>query len=172
VTLNHTYPTPSASSITLDTLANAANFFAGKWSPELKRNQSRDVLRAVINKLYGASRGSMFYARMKCSHAALAATVDLSRPWTSELISRLRDAGWLRSSAPRLPDGTQEISTFRPGPLMKRLLVMLLKSKQRPTHSRVNDSRQRIPSKEQIEKNLHFLRQVQEQLAQKLGRKT
>jgi hypothetical protein len=68
-----------------------------------------------------------------------------------------------------MPDGTQEITTFRPGPKLKRLLCMLLKSKQRYNYNRVNDCRQKAPTKEQVEKNLHFLRELQEALAHKLA---
>src|SRR5215204_994765 len=120
-----------AGTLSLDTLISASTFFVAKWTPALKLNQSRDVLRLVVNKLYGASQGNLFHARMRCSHAALAASCELSREWTCTLIGRLRQAGWRETSAPRLPDGKQEVTTFRPGRMLKRLLVMLLKSKQR-----------------------------------------
>lgn len=57
--LNHTYPTRpfTSTSLTLDTLANAATFFAGRWHPDLKRNQSRDLLR-LIYKLFAPPGGS------------------------------------------------------------------------------------------------------------------
>ena len=104
---------------------------------------------------------------MRCSHAALADRLDLSREWTCKLIARLREAGWIRTEAPRLPDGKQEITIFKTGRMFKRLLVMLLKSKQRQKN-RVNDSSQKIPTKEQIEKNKTFLAELRETLAQKI----
>jgi hypothetical protein len=157
------------SRISLDTLISASTFFVGQWTPALKLNQSRDVLRLVLSKLYGASQGSLFHARMRCSHAALAASCDLSREWTCVLIGRLRQAGWIETSAPRLPDGRQEVTTFRPGRMLRRLLVMLLRSRQRQNGSRVNDRQQKLPTKEEVEKNLHFLRELQETLARKLA---
>jgi len=38
--------------LSLDSIANASTFFAGKWEPKLKRNQSRDILTHLIGKLY------------------------------------------------------------------------------------------------------------------------
>lgn len=158
-------------SLSLDTINAAATFFAAKWQPSLKRSQSRDVLTLIVSKLYGVSHGHIFNAHVRCSHAALAHTVDLSREWTCKLIARLRASGWVRTEAPRLPDGTQEVTIFRPGRMLKRLLVMLLKSKQRqkPSHSRVNDSSQKIPTKEEVEKNKAFLHNLRESLAAKFS---
>jgi hypothetical protein len=158
--------------ISLDTVVSSALFFSGKWTPALKLNQSRDVLRAVLNKLHGASQGSMFRARVRCSHAALAASCELSREWTCTLIGRLRDAGWIETSAPRLPDGKQEVTTFKPGRTLKRLLVMLLRSRQRRgPHGRVNETFQKIPNKEGIDKNKALLAELLRTLEQKLGAK-
>lgn len=174
MTLENSYRQNSfaSTSLTLDTIANAATFFAGRWAPSLKRNQSRDVLTAVINKLYGASRGSLFHSRMRCSHAALADSLGLSREWTCKMIGRLCDAGWLATSAPRLPDGKQEITIFRPGRMLKKLLVMLLKSKQRFQKNRVNDSSQKIPNKEEREKGNALFHKLIEEVALKLKMKT
>ena len=144
------------------------SFFSGKWTPALKRNQSGETLRLILCKLYGANRGSLFHARTRCSHAALAAHLGLSRQWTCVLIARLRDAGWITTEAPRLPDGKQEITTFKPGQLLKRLLVMLLKARQRQRpQSRVNDSCQKTPRKEDVEKNKAFLANLIAELGQK-----
>ena len=158
-------------SLSLDTINAAAAFFSAKWQPSLKRSQSRDVLTLIVSKLYGVSHGHIFNAHVRCSHAALAHTLDLSREWTCKLIARLRVAGWIRTEAPRLPDGTQEVTIFRPGRMLKRLLVMVLKSRQRqkPLSSRVNDSSQKLPTKEQVEKNKTFLKELREELAQKLA---
>jgi DNA-binding Lrp family transcriptional regulator len=153
--------------LTLDTLISATAFFSGRWSPALKRNQSGETLRLILCKLYGASRGSLFHARMRCSHEALADSLDLSREWVCKLIARLREAGWITTEAPRLPDGKQEVTIFRPGAMLKRLLVMLLKSKQRFGKNRVNDSSQKLPTKEQTEKNKAFLANLLAELGQK-----
>ena len=159
-----------ASVLSLDTINNATAFFVGQWSPTLKRNQSRDVLRLVLNKLYGASHGSLFHARVRCSQAALAPACGLSREWVNKLLSRLREAGWVEISALRLPDGKQEVSTFRPGRMLKRLLVMLLRSCQRRSQqSRVNGPSQKTPTKEEVERNKTFLAELLTSLSQKLG---
>jgi hypothetical protein len=155
--------------ITLDSICNSAFFFSGLWQPQLKRNQSPYLLRLIINKLYGASHGSLFHARIRASHASLAVDLDLSRPWTCHLIAVLREAGWLETSAPRLPDGKQEITIFRPGKMLKRVLVMLIKSREK---RRVNNQRQESPTKADVEKNLQFLRQLQQDLALKMKMKT
>jgi hypothetical protein len=155
--------------INLDTINNSALFFSAKWEPTLKRSQSRDVLRAIINKLYGSSHGAIFHAKARCSHAALGNSLNLSREWTCKLVSRLRDAGWITTEAPRRPDGTQEVTIFRPGRMLKRLLVMLLRSRQRQHHSRVNTTSQKIPTKEEVEKNKSFLADLREILTQKLA---
>jgi hypothetical protein len=81
----------------------------------------------------------------------------------------LREAGWITTEARRLPDGTQEITVFRAGPTLKRLLVMLLKSKQRLQRGRVNTNSQEIPSKEQIEKNKTFLGELRQSLLDKIS---
>lgn len=158
-----------SATLSLDTINNSALFFSAKWNPDLKRSQARDALRVIINKLYGASRGSLFHAQVRCSHAALADSLDLSREWTCKLVARLREAGWLKTHAPRLPDGKQEITIFSPGRMFKRLLVMLLKSRQRRHSSRVNDCSQKIPTQEQIAKNKSFLADLRETLTQKFA---
>jgi hypothetical protein len=160
-------------SLSLDTICNSATFFAGRWTPALRRNQSRDVLKLVLSKLYGANQGSLFHARMRCSHAALAASVGLSREWICTLVSRLRKAGWIETVAPRRADGKlQEITTFRVGRTLKRLLVMLLKSFQKRHHQqspRVNDCSQKLPTKEDVVRNKAFLAELLASLSQKLA---
>jgi hypothetical protein len=104
---------------------------------------------------------------MRCSHAALADSLDLSREWTCKLIARLREARWITTEARRLPDGKQEVTIFRAGPTLKRLLVMLLRSNQRHTKPRVNESSQKLPTKEDVEKNKSFLANLIAELGQK-----
>jgi hypothetical protein len=170
------YPT-----ISLDSIANSATYFSGKWTPELKRNQSQQVLTLLLNKFYWSCRtnifrGNPFHARVQASHAALAATLDLSREWTCKCIGRLRKTKWVETYAPRRPDGKlREVTIFRPGGKLKKLLVMLLKSTQRP-QNHVNIDSQKVPtskiSQADVEKNLLFLRNLQEDVAKKLGLKT
>jgi hypothetical protein len=112
--------------LALDAICKASFYIAGEWSPALKRNQSRDLLRHVLCRLHGASKGQLFHARLRASHASLADAVGLSREWVCKLSGRLVAAGWIEYTALRLPDGTYEIGCFRPGRMLKRLLCMLL----------------------------------------------
>src|ERR1700754_4758997 len=151
-------------SLPLDSIANSATFFLGKWTPHLMRNRSPYLLSHLLSLMYFPSQGNLFHARIRASHEALAASVDLkSREWVCKCIKMLRAAGWIETFAPRLPNGKQEITIFRPGKMLKRLLVMLLKSPQR-SKNRVNTSSQKIPSKEQIEKNKTFLADLIQQV--------
>ena len=129
--------------LALDNILSATFFFAGKWSPGLKRNQSRDLLRHVLCRLHGASKGDLFHARIRASHASLGAELGLSREWTCKLGQRLRDAGWIDYRALRLPDGTFEIGLFSAGRKLKRLLCMLA-GYRKPKH-RVNDFSHSFP---------------------------
>lgn len=127
----------------LDTLLSSSSFFSGRWSPKLKRNQSRDVLHYILCRLFGDGRGNLFHAQVRLSHENIAAHADLSREWVCTLSGRLIAAGWLEYRAPRLPDGTYEVGRYRPGRMLKRLLCMLRGFK--PKY-RVNDSSQSSPS--------------------------
>jgi len=131
------------STLTLDNILSAAFFFAGKWAPALKRNQSRDVLRHLLCRLHGASKGQLFHARLRASHASLGAELDLSREWTCKLVGRLQATGWIDYRALRLPDGTFEIGVFSIGRTLKRLLCMLL-GYRKPKY-RVNDFSHSFP---------------------------
>src|SRR4051812_18473469 len=146
--------------LTLDNILSAAFFFVGKWTPALKRNQSRDLLRHLLCRLYGASKGDLFHARIRASHASLGAELDLSREWVCKLGQRLQEAGWIQYQALRLPDGTYEIGCFRPGRMLKRLLCMLLGY--RKPRRRVNDFSQSFPlPKTEREKILSLVRKRQ-----------
>jgi hypothetical protein len=112
--------------LALDNILSASFFFAGKWTPALKRNQSRDLLRHLLCRLHGASKGQLFHARLRASHASLGAELGLSREWTCKLVGRLQDAGWIEYRALRLPDGKFEVGTFAPGRQLKRIFCMLL----------------------------------------------
>lgn len=146
--------------LALDAICNASFFFAGEWSPALKRNQSRDLLRHLLCRLYGASKGQLFHARLRASHASLAAELDLSREWVCKLSGRLQEAKWIEYTALRLPDGKHEIGCFRPGRMLKRLLCMLLGY--RKPKSRVNTFSHSFPlPKKEREKILSLARKKQ-----------
>ncbi len=129
--------------LALDTILSATLYFAGKWTPELKRNQSRDLLRHLVCRLYGASKGNLFHAQIRASHASLGAELGLSREWTCKLARRLQAAGWLHYRALRLPDGTFEVGRFSVGRTLKRVLCML-RGYRKPRH-RVNTRSSSFP---------------------------
>src|SRR3954451_13706636 len=129
--------------LALDNILSATFFFAGKWTPALKRNQSRDLLRHVLCRLYGASKGNLFHARLRASPASLGVELHLSREWVCKLGQRLQDAGWIEYRALRLSDGKYEIGCFRPGRMLKRVLCMLL-GYRKPRH-RVNEFSHSFP---------------------------
>lgn len=164
MTMLEPYKNLSPTAITLDTIISSAFYFVGQWTPELRRNQSRDLLRLVLSKMYFPSQGNLFHARIRASHAGLAASLDLSREWTCKLSRRLCESQWLVASAPRLPDGKQEISIYKPGKRLKRLLVMLLRSKQR-AKTRVNTSSQKFLTQEEREKNKALFHEMVEGIA-------
>jgi hypothetical protein len=46
-------------------------------------------------------------------------------------VKRLEREGWLEHFSPKLPDGTNDLTIFSAGRMLKRLLVMLTKSQHR-----------------------------------------
>ena len=156
-------------SLSLDTIVSALWYQLPRRSPTLRRNAAPYLLRGLVSKLYGVGKGNLWGAQVRASQAALAKDLGVSRQWTNELIQRLVSAGWLRYHAPRLPDGHFEVGFFKIGPQLQRLLSALLGF--RRSISRVNTARQLIPTKEQVEKNLLFLKTLQEQLAAKFSQK-
>jgi hypothetical protein len=166
VPLQQAYP-----KLSLDSITASATYFVGQWTPDLKRNQSRDLLRLVLSKMWFPCHGNLFNGRIRASDAALADALDLSREWTNTLKGRLCDAKWLETSAPRLPDGKQEITIYRPGKRLKRLLVMLLRSTQRQKN-RVNTSSQKVPTEQERAKNKARFAGLIEEVGKKLGMKT
>jgi hypothetical protein len=166
VTLPQAYP-----KLSLDSITASATYFVGQWTPALKRNQSRDVLRLILAKMWFPCHGNVFHARIRASDAAFADTLHLSREWTNTLKGRLCEAQWITTEAPRLPDGKQEITIIRPGKRLKRLLVMLLRSPQRHK-TRVNDSSQEfLSAEERVKRKARFAGMVEE-IGKKLGMKT
>lgn len=136
--------------LALDVVWSAVFFFAGKWTPALKRNQSRDLLRFLLCRLYDESRGQLVNGQVTLAQGTLARKLGLSRQWIGILLDRLQHAGWIEYYAPVLDDGMRGSTIFRVGRQLKRLLVMLRKSKQRktPTKSDVHKRGQFHPSPE------------------------
>jgi hypothetical protein len=115
--------------LALDNILSATFFFVGKWSPGLKRNQSRDLLRFLVCRLYDQGRGNLMQSQLTLAQTTLAHKLGLSRQWVGILLERLQAAGWLEYSAPRLTDGMHGSTIFRAGRQLKRMLVQLVKSR-------------------------------------------
>ncbi len=115
--------------LALDNILSATFFFVGKWTPALKRNQSRDLIRFLLCRLYDESRGNLLQARVSLAQGTLARKLGLSRQWIGILLARLQNAGWIEYAAPTLDNGMKGSTTFRVGRQLKRLLITLLKSR-------------------------------------------
>jgi hypothetical protein len=127
--------------LALDVVLSAVFFFAGKWTPALKRNQSRDPLRFLLCRLYDQSRGQLMVGQVTLAQGTLARKLGLSRQWVGILLTRLQDAGWIEYAVPVLDDGIRGSTIFRVGRQLKQLLVMLLKSRKRKTPAKSDDKR-------------------------------
>jgi hypothetical protein len=117
--------------LALDVVLSAVFFFTGKWTPALKGNQSRDLLRFLLCRLYDQSRGDLGRAQLTLAQGTLARKLGLSRQWIGELLARLQEAGWIEYYSPRTPDGLNASTIYRIGRQLKRLLVRLTKSRQK-----------------------------------------
>jgi len=127
--------------LSLDTILSAAFFFVGKWDPSLKGNQSRDLLRFLLCRLYDQGRGHLMQAQITLAQGTLAYKLGLSRTWVGVLLGRLQEAGWLEYYAPVLADGMRGSCVFRVGRQLKRVLLMLLKTKRRKTPEKLDANR-------------------------------
>lgn len=115
--------------LSLDTVLSAAFHFVRQWSPGLERNQSRDLLHFVLCRLYDAGRGKLVHAHVTLAQGTLARKLGLSRQWVGILLSRLEHAGWIEYTAPYIDAGMRGSTTMRVGRQLKRLLIMLAKSR-------------------------------------------
>ncbi len=139
--------------LALDNILSARFFFVGKWTPGLKRNQARDVLRFLLCRLYDQGRGQLMLAEVTLAQTTLARKLGLSRQWVGILLERLQDAGWVEHYAPTLDDGMRGSTIFRIGRQLKRVLVMLAKARMGKTQ-RKSDAQPRwqfSPSKREKE---------------------
>jgi DNA-binding Lrp family transcriptional regulator len=113
--------------LALDNILSATFFFVGKWSPGLKHNQSRDLLRFLLCRLYDQGRGDLMQSQLTLAQTTLARKLGLSRQWVGILLERLQAAGWLEYYAPRLQNGMHGSTIFRAGGQLKRVLMKLMK---------------------------------------------
>lgn len=131
--------------VALDSILSASFHFVVKWSPELDRTKSRDLLRFLLCRLYDQGRGQLVNSQLVLAQTTLARKLGLSRQWVGILVQRLENAGWIEHYSPVLPDGTNGSTIFRIGRTLKRLLVMLAKS-----------TRGKTPAKKPAKSTWHF----------------
>ena len=149
--------------LALDTILSATSFHVKKWSPELVRTQSRDLLRFVLVRLYSDNRGDLHTASLTISQSALADKIGVTREWCNKLLASLKDAGWLQYSSGRREGGLRTTCTFSIGNTLKRLLIALTKShakKVKQTHV-VKLGSQVFPLV--LKKSLFFIQQKKEE---------
>src|SRR5215208_896818 len=119
--------------LALDSILSATFHFTTKWSSQLQSNKARDLLRYVVCRLYDEGRGQLMNAHLSLAQTTVAKKLGISRQWVGTLVHRLEETGWLVHTSEKLPDGTNGSTIWRAGRLLKRLLIMLTKSKQRKT---------------------------------------
>jgi len=87
------------------------------------------VLHYLLCRLYDEGLGQLVNARLTQAQTTLSKKLGISRQWVGELVSRLERAGWVEHASQKLPDGTNGSTLWRIGCQLKRLLVMLSKSR-------------------------------------------
>jgi hypothetical protein len=125
--------------LALDTVLSATFCFVRRWSPDLARNQSRDLLRFLLCRLYDEGKGKLIGSQVTLAQSTLAHKMGLSRQWVGILLARLQAAGWVEYSAPVLDDGMHGSTVMRIGRQVKRLLIMLGKSRRPKTQVKSDD---------------------------------
>lgn len=151
------------SAIALDNILSAAFYFSVKWSSDLQSNKARDLLRFLLCRLYDEGRGQLVNSQLTLAQTTLARKLGISRQWVGELVQRLEAAGWIEHYSPTLPDGTNGSTIFRVGRQLKRLLVMLTKSKRgKPPAKPVANNRWHF-SPTKVEKHLLLIQEQEQQ---------
>jgi len=115
--------------LTLDQIWSATSMFTVRWSEGLESNKAHRVLHYLLCRLYDEGRGQLVNARLTLAQTTLSKKLGISRQWVGELVSRLERAGWVEHASQKLPDGTNGSTLWRIGCQLKRLLVMLSKSR-------------------------------------------
>jgi DNA-binding Lrp family transcriptional regulator len=116
---------------TLDQIWSATSHFSIQWSEGIESNKAHRVLHYLLCRLYDEGRGQLVNTQLTLAQTTLSRKLGISRQWIGELVSRLDREGWIEHFSLKLPDGTNGSTIFRVGRMLKRLLVMLAKSKQR-----------------------------------------
>jgi hypothetical protein len=145
-----------------DQIKTRAAYILDSQHHSLARTRAGAILAVLIGKLYDAGSGNIFRSAIRIAHAQLATheTVHCSRPWACHLVGLLRDARFLSVTYLRTPDGKFEQGIYRAGPLLKKLVVALLKlhfprAKDKQPNSRVNSTQQSSPPRTSRESFSH-----------------
>ena len=116
-------------SLTLDQIWSATSTFTVRWSAGLESNKAHRVLHYLLCRLYDEGRGHLVNAQITLAQATLARKLGISKRWIGMLSRRLADAGWIEYYSSKLDDGTNSSCVWRIGRQLKRLLVILMKSR-------------------------------------------
>jgi hypothetical protein len=119
------------STLTLDQIWSATSTFTIQWSEGIESNKAHRVLHYLLCRLYDVGRGNLINTRLTVAQTTLAHKLAMSRQWVGEMVSRLEREGWIKHESLKLPDGTNGSTIFYAGRMLKRVVVMLLKSRQR-----------------------------------------
>jgi len=115
-----TLPAALTKEVRFDTLTVMVYDRAKHWSPTLTRGQARDVLAAVLRRLYDAGGGQLATAEFILTQGVLAQELRLSRQWLGVLLTRLQAAEWI------VFEGAGGAATrFRAGPQLMRVECLL-----------------------------------------------
>ena len=115
--------------LTLDQIWSATSTFTVRWSEGLESNKAHRILHYLLCRLYDKGRGQLVNARLTLAQTTLSKKLGISRQWVGQLVRRLEREGWVEHIAPKLADGTHGSTTWRVGRMLKRVLVMLSKSR-------------------------------------------
>jgi hypothetical protein len=115
--------------ISRDTIENRVRYVIQAQYPDLARTKALGLLLLVVGKLYEAGKGNIFRGVIRIAHGQLATheTIRCSRPWACHLIGLLEDTRFLSITYLRTPDGKFEPGLYKAGPLLKKIVVALLK---------------------------------------------
>lgn len=114
--------------LALDNILSASEHYLAHWSSGLESNKAGRLLRYLVCRLWDRGRGKLINAQIELAQTTIARKLRISRQWVGTLADRLAAAGWIEHHSSKLSDGMNSSSVWRVGRLLKRLLVMLLKS--------------------------------------------
>jgi len=149
--------------LALDTILSTTFYFSVKWSSDLQSNKARDLLRFLLCRLYDEGRGQLVNTQLTLAQTTLARKLGISRQWVGVLLERLEKAGWIEYAAPWVGPGMRGSTSYRIGRTLKRLLVMLAKTRRGKAarKSAAKPTWQFSPTKLEKEKRLILARENQ-----------